>query len=252
MPLLIIVGGVIGLLLIIAFIQDLRERGRIRQLEKQAEALGFSFTKEGDARLYNQAHRFALFSQGRTGKMRNLMQGQWEAPGEGASGERANVALFEYTFTTPYGRYTELWRQTVLRIHDEALDLPTFSITPEPIFNAMLENAREPELRERLVGTASLSFTEHPTFEEAMHVQGPDRTAIRPLFNDALIALYMDAEVLCTEGSGPYLLIYRYDHLITPKEIPAFVAQARRAYEHIRERAGASGQLTNSENGEDR
>jgi hypothetical protein len=229
----------------------LRERGRIRQLEKQAEALGFSFSKEGDARIYDQAHRFVLFSQGRTGKMRNLMQGQWEAPGDGAAGETVDIALFEYIFTTPYGRYTELWRQTVLRIHDEELDLPTFSITPEPIFNAMLENAREPELRERLVGTAGLDFKEHPTFEEAMHVQGPDRTAIRPLFSDAVIALYEEAEVLCTEGSGPYLLIYRYDNLIAPKEIPAFVAQARTAYEHIRERAVASRYLSDSKNGEE-
>jgi hypothetical protein len=250
-PLLIIVGGVIGLLLIIAFIQDLRERGRNRQMAKQAEALGFSFSKEGDARLYSQAHRFVLFSQGRTGKMRNLMQGQWTAPGDGVAGKTVDVALFEYTFTTPYGRYTELWRQTVLRIHDEELDLPTFSITPEPIFNAMLENAREPELRERLVGTASLSFKEHPAFEEAMHVQGPDRTAIRPLFSNAVIALYEEAEVLCTEGSGPYLLIYRYDHLIPPKEIPAFVTKARTAYEQIRESAIASRHLTNSENGEE-
>lgn len=235
MPLLIIVGGAIALVVILGLIQNLKQKRHTRRLRGRAEQLGLSFSEEGDARLYSQAHRFVLFSQGRTGQTQNLMQGRRPT---GEDDEVVDVALFEYIFTTPFGRYVENWRQTVARIHDDTLDLPTFSVTPEPIFNAILENAREPELRERLVGTPSLDFPAHPAFDKEMHVQGPDRSAIRPLFNDDLIALYEDSGVLCTEGSGPYLLFYRYDHLMAPDEIEGFLEMAMAAYRLYREQRG--------------
>lgn len=232
MPLLIIVGGVILVVLVVGWIQNLRLKHHTRQLARVAEVLGFAFSEEGDPKLYGQAHRFLLFSQGRTGKIKNLMQGRRPVPGK--PGDTVDVAVFEYTFTTPYGRYVENWRQTVVRIHDPEMDLPTFSLTPEAIFNAMLENAKDPDLRERLVGTAGLSFPQHPDFEEATHVQGPDRMALRPLFTEDVIAYFEDFNVVCTEASGPYLLFYRYDNLLKPEEVPAFLERAMDGYELLR------------------
>ncbi len=226
MPIIIGFALIILLVLMIGWLQVLRARNRTRRLRNAAEMLGFRFSEEGDPRLLSQAARFLIFSIGQTGEMSHVMQGEkGDLPGQ------PDVAIFEYAFSTPLGRYVESWRQTVVRFASDELDLPDFSLIPEPIFDRMVDQARGKEMRERLMGTASVRFPDHPEFEERAHVLGQDRARVRALLSDDVIAFHRAHPELCIEGSGHSLLCYRYDELVSPAEVDDFLREAKEVYE---------------------
>ncbi len=233
MPVIIGVIAVVVSVLLIAWLQDQKQSRRNRQLRQQAESLGLTYSESSGPRLLEQTYRFLLFAQGRTGSARNVMRGTRPMPGSESQG--VDVEIFEYTFSAPLGRYTESWRQSVIRLTDTSLELPSFSLTPEPVFETMLTNARDPDLRERLAGTAGISFREHPGFTERMHLQGPVRKAVRALFGDDLVAFFEAHPDLCCESSGPYLIFYRFDTLISPQNTGGFLDEASDVYSVIKE-----------------
>jgi len=232
-PVIIGVIAVVVLVLLSAWLQDQKQSRRSRQLRRQAENLGLTYSESSGPRLLEQTYRFLLFAQGRTGSACNVMLGTRPMPGS-ATGE-VDVAVFDYSFSVPFGRYTESWQQSIIRLTDTDLDLPSFSLMPEPVFEIMVKNARDPELRERLAGTAGISFREHPNFTERMHLQGPARKAIRALFSDELVAFFEAHTDQCCEGSGPYLIFYRFEKLISPKKIGEFLDEVLLAYSAINE-----------------
>lgn len=224
MPAIIGVIALVVFVVLITWLQDQKQVRRTRQLGRQAEILGLTYSESSGPRLLEQTGSFLLFAQGQKGSARNVVRGTHPMPGL-TTGE-VNVEVFEYTFSAPFGRYTESWRQSVIRLTDTNLNLPSFSLTPEPIFETMVRNARDPELRERLAGTAGISLREHPDFTEHMHLQGPARKAIRALFNDELVAFFEAHADLCCEAGGPYLIFYRFDKLVSPKKTSKFLNEA--------------------------
>jgi hypothetical protein len=230
-PAIIGVIAVVVFVVLITWLQDQKQSRRTRQLSRQAEILGLTYSESGGPRLLEQTYRFLLFAQGRRGSARNVLRGTRPVPG--LKTEKVDVEIFEYTFSAPFGRYTESWRQSVIRLTDTSLDLPSFSLTPEPVFETMVHNARDPELRERLAGTAGISLREHPDFTRHMHLQGPARKAIRALFNDELIAFFEAHTDLCCEGSGPYLIFYRFEKLVSPKKTTEFLDEVLQVYSTI-------------------
>jgi len=215
------VPAIIGVIVLVVFVvlitwlQDQKQSRRTRHLRRQAEILGLTYSESSRPQLLEQARRFLLFAQGHKGSARNVMSGTRAVPG--SETEEVVVEVFEYTFSAPFGRYIESWRQSVVRLTDRSLELPSFSVTPEAVFEIMIRNARDPELRERLAGTAGISLREHPDFTKRMHLQGPARKAIRTLFSDDLVAFFEAHADLCCEGSGPYLILYRFNKLVSPK-----------------------------------
>ncbi|MCJ7549120.1 MAG: hypothetical protein MUQ30_05520 [Anaerolineae bacterium] len=238
MPVIIGVIAVVVFILLITWLQDQKQSRRTRQLRRQAEILGLTYAESSGPRLLEQTYRFLLFAQGRTGSARNVIRGTRPTPGPET--EKVDVEVFEYTFSAPLGRYTESWRQSVIRLTDTSLDLPSFSLMPEPVFETMVKNARDRELRERLVGTAGISFREHPDFTERMHLHGTARKAVQALFSDDLVAFFKAHTDLCCEGSGPYLIIYRFDRLISPKNTDEILNEALQVYGAVKESGQAS------------
>jgi len=230
-PLIIGVIAVVVFVVLVGWLQDQRQSRRTRQLSRHAEILGLTYSESSGPRLLEQMYRFLLFAQGRTGSARNAMRGTRPMPG--METEEVDVEVFEYTFSAPFGRYTESWRQSVIRLTDKSLDLPSFSLTPEPVFETMVNNARDPELRERLAGTAGISLKEHPDFTKRMHLQGRARKAIRALFSNDLVVFFEAHADLCCEGSGPYLIFYRFDRLVSPKKTGEFLDEALQVYSII-------------------
>lgn len=229
-PLILGVLAIVVVVILIGWLQDQKLAGRTRQLRRQAEELGLTYSESSGPRLLEQTYRFLLFAQGRRGSARNVMSGT--RPGPGA--QPVNVEIFEYTFSVPFGRYTESWKQSVIRLTDTDLDLPSFSLTPEVVFETMVDNARDPELRERLVGMAGISFREHPDFTDRMHLQGPQRKAIRALFSKPLVTFCETHTDLCFEASGPYLIFYRFEKLVSPKKTGEFLNEALDIYNIIK------------------
>ncbi len=225
MPVLIAVAIIIAVVLIIGWFQDRAIQARTQQLQARAQKLGFRFSEKAEPQLLHGVGRFLLFLQGRSGEIANVMQGERTTPAG-----QVEVALFEYAFTLPVGRYTRSWLQTVVRLSSEELSLPAFNIIPELIFDQMVERTSDQETRERLLGTADLRFREHPTFSKWFHVQGPDRSRVRALFTEQLIDFYNQHKVLCTEGSQQELLFYRFDERLDPEEIEAFLDTTLQAF----------------------
>ncbi len=245
MPLLILVGATLGLVLILNWVQTLRLKRHTAKLRAQAQNLGLQFseewspsneTEEDAPQVFKRMSQFLLFSQGRTRKIKNVMWGRRPTTGMDCIAEpMLDVAMFEFTFTTPLGKYVENWRHTVVLLTDEALSLPTFLLAPEPIFDAMLKNARDHELRERLEGSAGVSIKGHTAFNEATHIHAEDRPAVRSLFSEELVAFYEEDNVICTEGRGTDLAFYRYDDLLKPEDIEGFLAHALDAYSELKQ-----------------
>ncbi len=231
MPAIIGVIAVVVFIVLITWLQDQKQSRRIRQLRRQAEILGLTYSESSGPRLLEQTYRFLLFAQGRKGSARSVMRGT--RPMQGLETEEVEVEIFEYTFSAPFGRYTESWRQSVIRLTGTGLELPSFSLTPERVFETMLRNARDPKLRERLAGTAGISLREHPDFTALMHLQGPARKAIRALFSDDLVAFFEAHSDLCCEGSGPYLIFYRFETLVSPKKTGEFLKEALQVYSFV-------------------
>jgi len=219
-PLLIAVVLVVAVMLLIGWLRDHKVLQRARRLQQQAEALGYAYLEKGDARLAQNAGRFLLFTQGREGSAANLLRRATEA------GTAPVAELFDYTFLVSFGRYDRAWQQSVVRLTDASLDLPPFSLVPEAVLDAMLEHARDPDLRERLIGTAGIRFRDHPQFAKQMSLQSPDRRSTRALFGADLIAYLEDRPDLCLEAAGPNLLLYRFDTLLPPEDSPTFLDEA--------------------------
>ena len=235
MPLIIAIGAVLLLALIVNWLQDRAEQRRKGRLKDQADAIGFRYSEEGDPRLLNQTAGFLLFAQGVTRQTRNAMLGeQASPPSEGTTGTpgraAADVAISEYVFSVPAGRFMQNWRQTVVRLSSPSLSLPSFAVMPHAVFDALAAGARDKEMREQLVGSAGIVFNDHPKFKSQSHVMGFDRQQIRNLLSDDLIAFYEAHPSLCTEGGDTTLIFYIFDEMITAEDVPTFLSEALEAY----------------------
>ena len=183
--------------------------------------------------LRNVSH-FLLFSQGRSGDVLNVLEGE-----ETRNGITVAIALFDYVFSMPMGRYTRHWRQTVLRLASTDLELPGFGVMPESIFERMVAHIQDRSTRELLQGSAGISFRGHPNFNQMMHVQGPNRAQVRELFDEQLLRFFEGGDGapphynLCVEGAGDTLLVYRYDREVDPEDLRAFLDMAFEVYDRV-------------------
>lgn len=236
MPILIGVGVLLLIVLSINGFHELKERRRKGRLRKQAEVMGFSFAAEGDSRLLELPADFLLFAQGMPVAPKNALQRPWAPPAEDGR-LTPELALFEYTFNVRFGRYLQSWRQTVVRLQAQDISLPSFSVMPQRAFEALATRARDPELREKVLGTAQIKLPAYPSFTERTHIHGYDRLAVQSLFGDDLVAVFDNDTTLCLEASGSVMVLYTFDKVATAEELPALVDQATRIYELLQPRA---------------
>jgi hypothetical protein len=254
MPLLIAVVLIVVIILLISWLQDEKARRRGRQLRARAETLGLrrpaientpgmdkrpaaKKSTEHDAaasRVLRNVSNFLLFAQGRSGDVANVMEGEHMR-----NGTPVAIVLFEYIFSMPMGRYTRYWRQTVVRLASTELELPGFGVMPEGVFDRMVQHIQDRTTQELLQGTAGISFKGHPNFNQMMHVQAPNRTQVRQLFDDQLLGFFEGGDGapphynLCVEGSGDTLLVYRYDREVAPEDLEAFLDTVWAAYDRF-------------------
>jgi hypothetical protein len=245
MPLIIGVGALILLVIIISWVQNQVERGRGDRLKAQAEVMGFRYSEEGDPRLLHRTASLLLFNQGVSGRIRNAMSREPAASaGTGAAGTaeqlpaEPEVAVFEYAFDVPTGRFVRSWPQTIVRLSSASLSWPYFSVMPTALFDIMAARAGNKEMRELLTGSAGLVLHEHPTFTSQSHVVAFEREKVRALLSDDLIAFYEAHPHLCTEASDTTLIFYVFDRVVKAKDIPTFLSEALEAYGMLRTAVG--------------
>ena len=218
----LILGGVVLLIAVIAYVSYLAEKKRTEALKRVAEELGFDFFPK-DQGLLGELASFPLFSQGHSKRLTNLMRG--EAGG-------LAVEIFDYRYTTGGGKSSTTWKQTVICFRLDGPGLPAFSLRPENILDRI----------GAWFGSQHITFEDYPGFSKSYLLRGPDEKAIRELFTEQVLAFYEGRTGLSTEGGGDRLLFYRHNKRVGPEQVRAFLEegfQVLAAFRPSDEAAGA-------------
>ena len=98
------------------------ERERTSGLKSTATLLGWQFSDEAPLNYLPNLDNFALFRQGHSKQIKNLMYGE-------TNGVKA--ALFDYIYVTGSGKSRQTHYQSVVYFEPCQLNLPFFSLRPE-------------------------------------------------------------------------------------------------------------------------
>lgn len=191
---------VIALVVLIFVYQRKKEKERTQQMQLTAGQLGWSFTPETTLNMIPGFERFALFNQGHTRKIKNMMYGE-------ANGIKA--AVFDYVYITGYGRNRRSHAQSVAYLEPGNMSVPYFSLRPERTMHKIFA----------AFGYQDIDFGQRPTFSSQYLLRGPDEQAIRQTFNDGLLSLLEANPGTCTDGGGNQLMVYREGYRWQPQEI---------------------------------
>ena len=94
-----------------------RERERTQALKSSATMLGWQFAEEAPLNYIPNLESFALFSQGHSKQIKNLIYGE-------TNGVKA--ALFDYIYTTGHGKHSQTHYQSVAYFEPHNLNIPFF------------------------------------------------------------------------------------------------------------------------------
>jgi hypothetical protein len=198
------IGLIIGLIIFLVVYAQQKEKERTRQLQLAAGQLGWSFMPEAALNMIPGVERFALFNQGHSKQIKNMMYGE-------ASGIKA--AVFDYVYVTGYGKHRQTYYQSVVYLEPGNLSIPFFSLRPEgllfKIFTAF--------------GYQDIDFGQRPEFSKQYILRGQDEQAIRQTFNDGLLSFYEAYGGTSTDGGGNQLFVYRGGYRFQPPEIQSYV-----------------------------
>ncbi len=200
-------GGVGTIVILIWLYQRKRERERTAALKSAATMLGWQFAEVAPLNYLPNLESFALFSQGHSKQIKNLMYGE-------SSGVKA--ALFDYIYTVGHGKHSHTHYQTVAYFEPRNLNIPSFSLRPEGLLHKVIT----------ALGYQDIDFGNRPTFSNQYLLRGADEPAIRNTFNDGLLAYYEANPGTCTDGGGNQLLIFRQGFRAPPHEAQSFVDRA--------------------------
>lgn len=200
----VILTVVIGLIVVIGIYSWQKEKERTQALQLAAGQLGWSFAASAPLNMIPGLERFALFNSGQGRRITNFMYGE-------ASGTKA--AVFDYAYTTGYGKNRQTLYQSVVYLEPGNLSLPYFSLRPEgflyKIFTAF--------------GYQDIDFGQRPEFSRQYILRGQDEQAIRQTFNDRLLSFYESYPGTSTDGGGNQLFVYRGGYRFQPQEIQSYV-----------------------------
>lgn len=181
------------------------EKKRAEAIRAAAEAMGFSYAKKGGASLLNALMPFTLFKQGHSRKIHHVLHGK---------ANDIDVTVMDYRYTTGGGKNSSTHQQTVLLFRSDLLQLPSFVLRPEHVFDKI----------GGALGFQDIDFDAYPEFSRRYVLKGKDEEAIRALFHKDILTFYEQQRGISTEGLGKTLLYYRASRRVKPAELQAFIA----------------------------
>jgi hypothetical protein len=195
---------IIGVLVAVTVYRSKRERERTQALKSSATMLGWQFAEEAPLNYIANLESFALFSQGHSKQIKNLIYGE-------TNGVKA--ALFDYIYTVGHGKHAHTHYQSVAYFEPRNLNIPFFSLRRENVMHKLIS----------ALGYQDIDFGHRPTFSSQYLLRGADEPGIRNVFSDALLGFYEMSEGACTDGGGSQLFIFRSDYRTPPHEAQAFI-----------------------------
>ena len=194
---------VIGFVVVAAIAQSKREKERTQQFQSGASLLGLEFASDAPLNWIPNLETFALFSQGHSKSMSNVLYGQIEG---------IKAALFDYRYRVGHGKHRSTYNQSVVYFEPPNLSLPLFSLRPERTFHKIIS----------ALGYQDIDFGNRPEFSKQYLLRGPDEQAVRNTFSDAVLSSYETNPGTCTDGGGNQLFIFRQNYRIAPLEAQSF------------------------------
>ncbi len=198
-----------------------RNKNRSRQMEAEAQTLGFTFTHWSNTL---SASNFAtpFFLSGASG-FKNVMTGSYAG---------MNVEVFDYSHTSGSAKNTTITIQTVA-VYTQNVDFPCFALGPGGLA-AKLLNALD---HQNVEVTSDKEFLHHHS------VRGIDKERIKVLFSDPLISFVKQLDRNKTwhiEGAGQKLVIYRYARQVKPDALKDFLQETSSIAQSFFAYAGAT------------
>ena len=203
----VIIGGIVIVIIGGILYSMYAAKKRREDMQEAADSLGLTFFPDGDAALLNRLSAFKLFNQGRSQKMRNLIQGD--------SGE-VKIAVFDYEYTTGSGKNAQTHHQSVVALQSPDLVCPDFSMRPEGMFDKIGS----------ALGFQDIDFESHATFSSNFVLQSSNEKAIREYFTPSLLEFFESKLGVSVEAHSGTMFFYRAKQRVKPREIKDNLAQA--------------------------
>lgn len=184
------------------------EKKRTEALELIAKNLGYSFSKSGRETTKSTHENFALFSKGHSRKLKNEIWG---------NNKDNKVSIFGYSYSQRNGENSSTYKQTVLSIEDNKLNLPQFELEPENTFHKIGQ----------VFGYQDIDFESFPIFSKKYLLRGCDEMRIRELFTPEVIKYFEKNQNLHIEAQGNTVIFYKPSKRCNPDEIKKFYQEGK-------------------------
>jgi len=192
-------------------------RQRTEALKSLAASLSFTFAEKDDGSLMAQMSVFHLFSRGYARRITNVFTGKFNL---------VPVTVMDYKYTTGGGKDSHTWRQTVLVMDCEKLQLPCFILHPENIFDKIGS----------VFGRKDINFDTAPVFSKRYFLRGDNESSVRGLFNARVLGYFEQHPGLSLECDGVRLIYYRTSKRVPPDKLQAFLQEGYELYDFFKVR----------------
>jgi hypothetical protein len=194
------------------------ENRRRQAYRKVARMRGLSFSPTVEIDIEKEFRGFRLFSAGAGKRVKNVIYGEVDS---------ASVRVLDYFYRTGGGKSSRKRGQTVLIIHSQKFDLPSFALYPENIVHRIAN----------LFGTQDIDISFHRKFSNSYVLRGKNEEEVRRIFSDDILLYFEGHTGLSVEGRDKRVLFYRNGRLIGPSEISRFLMDGMKVME-LFERTG--------------
>ena len=157
-PLVVItffIAVIAGVVVLFARYAKKRERERTLGLKSSATLLGWQFAEEAPLTYLPNLENFALFSQGHSKRIKNLMYGETNG---------VKSALFDYIYVVGSGKNQSTYYQSVVYFEPSRLNIPFFSLRPENVLYKLIA----------AFGYQDIDFGNRPIFSSKYLLRGTD------------------------------------------------------------------------------
>ncbi len=215
---------ILGVWLLVYYIQWRKDNDRREAMEKVARDRMFTFTEKTTQT--GRLQDFYLQSRGRRHTIRNQMQGQVDG---------VALTLFDYRFTVGSGKSSKKLNQTVFEFETPNLDLVGFTIRPNQFFDGLAER----------FGKKSIEMHDE-TFNKRFNVYPRENgeaneEAIRALITaDVRHAMLRQSHQMVVEGYGNRLLIWRQNERVKVEQMERAIGEAKSLFDMIADSVGWS------------
>ena len=216
-------GGIVVIVVVVLLIfggifwSIYAEKKRREKLQVAADEMGLTFYPDGDSVLMDRLGAFKLFNQGRSRKMKNLIQGD--------SGE-VKIAIFDYQYTTGNGKNSTTHMLSVAAIQSPELNGPDFSMRPEGMFDKLGS----------ALGFQDIDIDTHPDFSKMFVLQSSNEVAVREFFTPRLLEFFETKQGISVEAQPGTMFFYRPRKRVKPEELKDLLAQAYEVFGYMVDR----------------